>query len=267
MGGSGTRAVARVLREAGIFMGTNTNGVKEDALELSEFDYRWAPPFLKELRTGRPWIESDAMSDEHRRCVDAHLREAGSNRAWGWKHCPSGHLLPFLAERHAGLRVVHLVRDGRDMAFGSSGGRTHTLRLGRAVLDGDPAPVIPGSDSWRGRAATAAGGPEATPERQARFWSETNTAIADWGDAAGDGRYLRLRFEDLAANPRPGVAELLEFVGLPAARDRLADLAAPIQRPTTIGRWKRESKHEVESLRPHLDEGLERFAYLDETAA
>lgn len=261
MGGSGTRVVARILRESGVFMGTNTNGVKEDALEFAEFDYRWAPPFLAAGAKGLDRADRDRMRSEHRDCVDAHLRDAPSAPRWGWKHCPSGHLLPFLAEEHRGLQAIHVIRDGRDMAFGDRGGRTHTVRLGKAVLDDDPAPVLPTGDAWSGTAFARGGSPEATPARMARFWGKTNTGIADWGAGAGNSQYLRIRLEDLVVAPENRITEILAFVGLAPGAPAVLKLAENVATPSSIGRWREADSTDLDEATETLADLLHRFGY------
>ena len=262
MGGSGTRVVARILRESGVFLGSNTNGVKEDALEFAEFDYRWAPPFLAAGANGLDPADRDRMRSDHRECVEAHLRDAPpAAPRWGWKHCPSGHLLPFLAEEQPGLQAIHVVRDGRDMAFGDRGGRTHTVRLGKAVLDDDPTPILPTGDAWTGTALARDGSPEATPARMASFWRKTNGAIADWGAAAGDSRYLRVRLEDLIAAPETRTTEILSFVGMAPDAAMAVELAENVATPPSLGRWREADPDELDEVAEILGDLLHRFGY------
>jgi hypothetical protein len=46
MGGSGSRAVVRVLMELRCFMAARRDERAQDALDVVDFDYRWIPPFL-----------------------------------------------------------------------------------------------------------------------------------------------------------------------------------------------------------------------------
>jgi hypothetical protein len=260
MGGSGSRVVAALLREAGIYMGANTNGVKEDALEFAEFDYRWSPPYLAASREGLEPKEIERMRVEHAECVAAHLKSLGTDTtAWGWKHCPSGHLLSFIAQELPELTVIHVIRDGRDTAFGESGGRTHTLRLGGAVLDGDAEPVAPGSMRWKGKSTTADGSAEATPLRQARFWGLTNGSIADW-QTRGEGCYLRIRLEDLVKEPVQHGSQILDFAGAPDP-NAVEKWARTVSSPASIGRWRRAPVSESTEVQDSIAGELERFGY------
>ena len=53
--------------------------------------------------------------------VARHLAPLGGRpRPWGWKHPHSLLLLPLLVDAWPRLRFVHVVRDGRDMAFSAN---------------------------------------------------------------------------------------------------------------------------------------------------
>lgn len=260
MGGSGTRIVARVLREAGLFLGTNTNGVKEDALEFRDFIYRWVPPYLESRRRGHPLKDRNEMAREYAECVKAHRREMPNpDGPWGWKGAPAAHLLPFLADVFPRTRAIHVIRDGRDIAFGKAGGRTHTVHLGRAILDGDPGPMIPGTRRWKGPHKTSDGSPEATPARQARVWAVVNDDAADWGTTTA--RYLRIRLEDLVSQPSDVVATLVAFAGL--ARVSVEPLASLVSAPSTLGRWRQHSSDEIAEITRVIEPQLRRFGYVD----
>ena len=46
-----------------------------------------------------------------------HCAAVAGTAAWGWKEPRSIYLLPFFHRHLPGLRFLHVVRDGRDMAF------------------------------------------------------------------------------------------------------------------------------------------------------
>lgn len=228
-GGSGTRVVARLLQDAGWFMGTALNPML-DALELARFDYHWGPGFV----AGRtePGMEA-AFDDALRRHLGEHDPSCGP---WGWKHPHSYLLIPFLAERFAGLRFVHVIRDGRDMAL--SGNRMQ-LRLYAP-------PEVRGET----------GGPAV---KAMRFWAWSNERAADDGARLGD-RYLQLRLEDLCADPEGAAARLFAFAGdVPADVDRLA--ASAVSTPESLGRWRKMSGDLLARLEEASGSALDRFGY------
>jgi GT2 family glycosyltransferase len=222
-GGSGTRVLAAIVRRGGMFVGSDLNR-SLDALDFASFFDRWVG---RELPTG--------AAAELRGLVARQHGEAGG-RPWGWKEPRSIYLLPFLAEELPGLRFLHVVRDGRDMAFSEN--QVQLRKHGDAVL---------------GRTDE----PEAL--RSIALWSKMNLRAADFGERELGDRYLRLRFEDLCTEPAARVAEVLRFFGLEGDAERIA--AEEVQAPPTLGRW-REANPELRTvLSERAADALERFGY------
>jgi hypothetical protein len=263
MEGCGTIIVARMLRRAGVYLGADLDEGHLNGVEFVDFDYRWTPPFNVAHNRGRPsGIGLERMGDELAGCCARHRVGIANERAtWGWKHGPSIHLLPFLAEELPRLRVVHVLRDGRAAALAHGGARIHTLRLARAVLDGDGEPVTRGSAAWRGEARTYDGEAEATPHRQAAFWAASNSAAADFGERALGAHYLRMRIEDLLARPEIEIERLLSLAELDASPDELAE---ELPRGEPADAWTQRPMGERELLRKLMEPELLRFGYDDE---
>ena len=218
-GGSGTRVLARIVLRGGMFIGTDRNR-SEDALDFAAFSDRW----VDEVVAGR---RTEAMVEELRALVARQWIDGG---AWGWKEPRSVYLLPLLAEQIPELRFLHFVRDGRDMAY--SDNQMQLAKHGAAV-SGDT-----------------------TPLRSIALWSEVNLRAADYGERELGPRYLRLRFENLCADPAAVTAEVLAFFGLEGDAEQIArDEVAP---PATLGRWR---DHDVAGLEAVAGEALRRFGY------
>ena len=144
-------------------------------------------------------------------------------------------LLPLLNEQLPSLRFLHLVRDGRDIAFSSN--QVQLRKHGETVL-----------------------GPSDDPEplRSIALWREVNLRAADYGERLGR-RYLRLRFEDVCADPAAEVATALKFFGLAGDAERIG--ADVVQAPPTLGRW-REAEPELQArLTACAADALVRFGY------
>src|SRR3954452_19316613 len=128
-GGSGTRVVERILRDAGFYMG-RVNGTG-DATAIARVDVRHGPRLLE---TGDERSMARAFERARRRYT---IRAARAGGPWGWKHTQSYLFLPFLARRLPGMRFVHVVRDGRDMAL--SDNRNQLRLYGEQALGRPPA--------------------------------------------------------------------------------------------------------------------------------
>jgi hypothetical protein len=172
-----------------------------------------------------------------RPAVDVHLAARPPQSPWGWKTPRSLYLLPFLDRRLPGLRFLHVVRDGRDMAFSSN--QLQLTAFGGILL-----------------------GPEhdglGAPERSIALWSRANCAAADFGERELGPRYARVRFEDLCRDPVGEAEAILRFFGLDPSVAAVAH--TEVESPASIGRW-REHPELHASLARHGAEGLARFGY------
>jgi Sulfotransferase family len=237
-GGSGTRAVARVARRAGLFIGTELNQA-EDSVAFVKYFNRWIPAFLSERDD--PELESRMLADLGP-VLEQH-RPSPNGGPWGWKEPRSLYMLPFLERTFPGLRFIHVVRDGRDMAF-SRNQRQPTLY----------------ADAYLGHADVEPG----SPPRSIALWSRINLDTARFGEQVLRERYLRVRYEDLCAAPGDEVARVLEFLEL--AGDA-AELAEEVQPPPSLGRWRRQDPAVVRELEQIARPALEHFGYLDRQGA
>ncbi len=235
-GGSGTRVVAKIARQAGLFIGRELHR-SEDPLRFIQFADRWVDAYAARERSRfSAWSEA-----RMRRQLGAFLRAhcagmTSAERPWGWKQPRTLYLLPFLHEELPGLRFVHVVRDGRDMALSPN---QYHLRHVRAVL----------GKELSGRAE---------PVGSIALWSRVNLAAADYAELSLGGGYLRLRFEDLCADPPAAIEQLLGFFGLSG---NARDLAAEVSPPPTIGRWRSAAPELQAELNEVGCDALARFGY------
>ena len=236
-GGSGTRVVAGIVREAGMFIGERLNAYEDD-LDVADYLDRWINPYIAGAPDG-PGDLAGAMAADLRVLVERHCASIPATApCWGWKEPRSIYLLPFLHAQMPSLRFLHFVRDGRDMALSEN--QNQLIKHGSAVLGG--ARMAGGARCARSRSG-------ARPIARRR-----TTTSAGLGDA-----YLRVRFEDLCAEPTQTVAAILGLFGLEGDAERMAEAVRP---PATLGRWRKKSRRLVEQLEQVGGEGLRRFGYL-----
>jgi len=238
-GGSGTRVIARIVQGAGVFMGTVRNQ-SEDAMEFVDFYDQWINRFVARRRRPLDAAEQTAMAEALQSCVGRHCAAIeGTLTPWGWKEPRSLYLLPFLDSSYSALKFIHVVRDGRDMAF--SPNQNQLRKHGGAILNGiydeHPAPV-----------------------RSAALWNAANQMTADYGEVAMGPRYLRIRFEDLCREPEAIATRVSEFVG--GDHPVSQDLTASVTTPSSIGRWRTAHDADVVSaVSAAAASGLYRFGY------
>ncbi len=236
-GGSGTRVTARIVRGAGMYIGTDLNPY-EDALCFGAYSDRWINEFITTDPQARAGLEG-RMDEDLTATLATHLADLPDDAAaWGWKEPRSIYLVPFLHARMPTLRFLHFIRDGRDMAF--SDNQKQLEKHGKAVFsDGWP--------SWR------------KPIRSISLWNRVNLRAADFGEQVLGDRYLRVRFEDLCAEPTQTVERILTFFGLEGDAEAIG--ASEVRPPDSLRRWQHEGKRLVAELERRADEGLRRFGY------
>lgn len=237
--GSGTRVLARVVRRAGYFLGTNVTGA-EDAVEFWEFYDRWINRYL--LREQAPFCreEEELMNNDFVASVARpRLGVPSYDSPWGWKEPRSHFLLPFFHAKYPAMKLIHVIRDGRDMAF--SNNQNQLRRHGAAVLE--PA-------HWN----------EPQPVRTARLWARINLAVADFGKLNMGEKYCRIYFEELCRSPLHVIEQLLEFLGCSSAECNR--LRAGVNSLESIGRWRTVADAQLMSaVEAEAREALIRFDY------
>jgi hypothetical protein len=238
-GGSGTRVVGRIVREAGLFTGTNLNNY-EDALDFGGFSDRWINTFAPGGMAELPEDVRAEMTDDLAAVVETHRRELPSDDTpWGWKEPRSIYLLSFYDALMPQMKFLHFMRDGRDMAFSEN--QQQLKKHGEVVLS-------PDESDWK------------RPVQSIALWSRVNSAAADYGEQHMPGRYLLVRFEELCGDPRATVGRIFAFFGLDADVEQAASAVRP---PDTLGRWQKARKKTVAQLHEVASPALERFGYLE----
>jgi hypothetical protein len=240
VGGSGTGVVARMIALVR-YMGVNLNPAY-DALDLSAFDWRWGRRFVAGRLGIRPAAPEAAMRADLRACIGRHLAPLrGGMAPWGWKHPHAILMLPFLHRTHPRMTFVHVIRDGRDMAY--SRNRNQVNRYADLLCE-------PGSE-------------ELPAVRAMAYWAWANSWAADHGEVEMGDRYLRVRFEDVCSAPAATAARLLAFAGadLPLSADMTARAARLVEPPASLERWRSQPQHDVARVSREGDAALRRFCY------
>ena len=216
-GGSGTRVVARIARHGGLFIGAELNHM-EDAAAFGAYSDRWINAYVAHTTFPRRVITRIRMVRDLKRLVTMHLLPLeGIAQAWGWKEPRSIYLLPFWNSQFSGFRFLHLVRDGRDMAYSSN--QNQLQMHGNVLLNAT-------ENRW----------PE--PLRSMALWSRINLRAAEFGERILGDRYLRVRFEDLCLESAATTSRILAFLGLEGDADSIAALEVASAPRETLGRWK-----------------------------
>lgn len=243
-GGSGTRVVARVAEAAGYYMGRQN--LAYDAMPVVRYISNWTEYIRRRC-------DGENLDEEQQRQMDRdlalaliwHRRHMPDPRAqWGAKYPRLMYFLPHLHSQFSEMKFIHVVRDGRDMAFSPSQsqldtlGNTYSVAL-RIRLAGAPRPV-----------------------RSIVLWSESNCATAKLAREILGNRYLCVRFEDLCNNPTSVVPTIFEFLeaSAPDPQTMARIVGNP---PLTIGRWREQDQSLLKAIHKEGELGLRTFGYLE----
>lgn len=248
---SGSRLLARLLQRMGVFMGARLN---ESLDSLDIFDHvQWIvgahPPGFERLPPhADPELVARAAA-----AFQAHLSGHTAGQPWGWKLPETAHVLPLMMRLFPEARLIHLVRDGRDVAFSPF------------VAPKDPfwRKIYFGDDQvtrWRGLAMTQRAYRSHGHLFNAARWVRSVTLGRGDGAWAG-ARYLELRYEALAKEPLGEIARLADFLELAGAPDLAGEAYAG-----SVEKWRAQPRRRLEELRPILAPTLGRFGYVWETA-
>lgn len=243
-------------------------------------------------RHGNAWKDHDALtgadaSPRIRRYIRRTFRDYAQDR--GKSHllvCTQACSLAlgFVNEVYPEGKIIHIIRDGREVAASQSREwTTHVRKDSSRFLILRRALEVPPSDlpaygweflasMWKrvtGAKYRYSWGPKPKGWKQKRK-ELTNLGYGAWswarcvGEARRVGRtmpkdrYYEIRFEDLMARPHEATRALLDFMELPAAAE-IDDFIDAELRPGNVGKWLRklsgEQMHEVRSQAgPLLDE-------------
>ena len=236
-GGSGTRVVASVCIALGANLGRRRNN-SLDCLDFVDLHNRWIPPTLK-LNRGNPFppLAPEGFTQELRTIIGKLYHETDGAPIWGWKAPRSVLLLPALLAACGGMRYIHVVRDGRDMA--TSRNQNQPRRHGVDLL---------GSLSEDLSAE----------ELAILVWKVANLRARELCTSLLAERYLCVRYEDLCDTPLQVIETIAGFLGAQIEDpEKLQSMVSP---PSSLGRWRQsELSKRCEML---AEDGLREFGYL-----
>ncbi len=125
------------------------------------------------------------------------------------------------AELLPDARIVHIVRDGRDVAVSAIHHRWNQHGSDPEVIARNPAEFAIRDDYRASPEQFLAAGRslfgEAGPERQARVWAEQTEAARAEGRKLGAGRYAEVTYESLLDDGAPTLLQLFGFLGAEAS--------------------------------------------------
>ena len=248
IGGSGTRVIAQLLIELGFDMGSDLNDSLDDLgftalfkrLDLWPIDANLraleealavyitsrgclTPPTITaeahQVRAERllthigktsQWLEAGTLHDRVKKL--AHI-ESGQTR-WGWKEPNTLILLPYLMAALPQLKYIHMLRDGRDMAYSQN---KNQLQLwGNSVL-GRPVDIN-------------------CPQDALDYWCEAHRRLVSVMDKYGH-RILLIRLESCIEDTSATITRVMNFLDV-KHHGSLEELSQIVSKPQSLRRYR-----------------------------
>lgn len=242
-GHSGTRVLAWMCVHLGVKLGTSSPHVEGDPDDVA-FTNK-----IKALAQHNLDVTSVAQVREPalRRFQAAVSKYyAGLGRPsglWGWKFPETYLITPYVARTFPRAKYLHLVRDGRDIAFKIHLTDNPRHRVGKAVLSACDALELP------------------EHLRAAVSWAYQVDRFDAFRDELPVSSVLDLRFEDLCTSPGESAERLSAFLGAPMT-DACREYVATGIDTVKVAQYREQDPRLVTEVERRIGPTLRRYRYL-----
>lgn len=236
VGGSGTRLISNLLTECGVNLGP---WVKPDSKDSRAFQYFFSNYFQEMYMTiERGDTFSEPLMQSFFEAIQVHRNGMSDDAIWGWKQPRNIWSLPLFLTTFPDLKFIHLVRDGRDMAFSSN--KSLLRDYGHMLLKTHYI--------------------ESVVDARLELWEKTQRHIHEFSQKhLKPSHYLAIKYEDLCLNPKATLPALLDFIDYPYQEQTVDQLSAVIKPSSGIGRW--QTADESLNLTDEVKEMLSLYQY------
>jgi sulfotransferase family protein len=242
-GHSGTRVLAWMCVHLGVKLGTSSPHVEGDPDDVT-FTNK-----IKALAAHNLDVTSPADVREHalrrfKAAVSKYYAGLGNpSGMWGWKFPETYLIAPYVARTFPRARYLHLVRDGRDIAFKSHLTDNPRHRVGKAVLSACHALELP--DHLRAAAS----------------WAYQVDRFDAFRDHLPASSVLDMRFEDLCTSPAESAERLSAFLGAPMT-DACREYVASGIDTLKVAQYREQDPRLVDEVKDRIGATLRRYRYL-----
>ena len=246
LGGSGTRAIAQVLIDAGVYMGDNLNNANDNKLftrlfkdpalfndaDKTKIQERLSV-FGEYMRTNHlSWkstklvLTASFRNSLTRNSFKFNMRVLGktfstprNRETWGWKEPNTQIYLQEIDAYFDNLKYLHVIRHGLDMAF--SGNRKQLTNWGYRYN------IHIGPDDTEQDIAY----------KQLEYWIQSTREAIEKGEHLR-GEFLLLNHSEFCARPKEQIDRMLDFIEIDVPPDKRTALYAIPRTPRTAGRFR-----------------------------
>jgi hypothetical protein len=249
LGGSGTRAVAQILIQSGIFMGNNLNKPLDNLLFTGLFKnptwYKKASQKnkLKRFKLFAKYMSGDSIflhekifislalisNKQHRSGLKTYSNLFFSNPIqrnlnWGWKEPNTLIYIPEIAEFYKGIKYIHVIRHGLDMAFSRNTQQLQNWGFKFGV-------EFKANDNQNDVA-----------RKQLDYWIKANDYAINTGHKLLGNSFYLLNHQALCERPEEEIKKLLTFLKIYTTKELLQQLK---QIPVIQNSYCRYRNHDI----------------------
>lgn len=258
VGGSGTRVVAEIIDEIGVYIGNDLNPARDNLWFLLLFKrpnwYRKACQDKNKIFTGLnlfsksmfhnfipTWPELKFLFHAVFEIAIYGHNYKGDGRGiwpfvcawkmltmrqkvllnhvgWGWKE-PNTHIyLEYIAEYFENLKYIHTIRHGLDMAFS----RNQQQLYNWGPLFGVELPKSKIEE----------------PKASLKYWVKSNKRVLEIGEKIGNDKFLVVNFDRLCLSPNSEIQRIISFLNIKPSPENLETALYIPKRPNSLGRYR-----------------------------
>jgi len=242
-GHSGTRVLAWMCVHLGVKLGTSSPHVEGDPDDVT-FTNKIKALAAHNLDVMSPEQVREPALRRFKAAVSKYYAGLGSPTGmWGWKFPETYLIAPYVARTFPRAKYLHLVRDGRDIAFKSHLTDNPRHRVGRAVLSACNGLALP--DHLRAAAS----------------WAYQVDRFDAFRDQLPASAVLDVRFEDLCSAPRETAERLSAFLGA-TMTNACREYAATGIDTLKVAQFREQDARLVDDVEQRIGATLRRYRYL-----
>lgn len=271
--GSGTRVVAQILLEIGMYLGADLNISNDNVwftvlfrnplwyAHHTEQAMKWRLSIFERAMTGqltptpREWLTiayaSASITYQHRnwknirylKRIYTFMRSSRVDLshyvAWGWKEPTTQLYVRHLSAYFPTLKYLQVIRHGLDMAYSSD--QQQGANWGKRLFGIEPPRT-----------------PEQSAQASLEYWVKSNRAAIQAGTELLGERFMVLHYDRLCTSPQTEIDRLLAWLGLDVSHINRDELYSLSHVPASLGRRKH---HDLSIHRPEYIDAVRELGF------
>ncbi len=239
-GHSGTRVLSWMCSELGVNLGTSTTLATGDA-DDQKFTQQ-----IKKITTnniGNRVLKQSDLRDFQKAVFGYYTRLNCPQSHWGWKFPETYLIAPYIAETFPKARYIHLVRDGRDLAFKQHLTDDPKRKLGRKILESQNALGLPHH------------------LQAAISWAFQVDNFDDFRESIPQESVLDVSFEAICLHPYETAHQLCDFLDLSFTKTCETYIQAQIN-SKKVAQYQENDPQLIQEVEDRIKDTLMRYNYL-----